>query len=223
MPAPPTVRAFIQARMSSSRFPGKVLAPLAGKPIVAHVLDRVAEAVPKADIIVATSTHPSDDPLAGYVERLGFAVHRGPLDDVLARFQGCLNAHPCDGFFRVCADSPLLDPGILRGMLAHAGGGWDIVTNVQRRTFPTGQSAELLGAATFRRLDPGACTAEQREHVTMVYYDHPERFRILNIESGRPELAAQRLVVDTLEDLRALEERLAPGTRLPAPAPGRPA
>lgn len=208
------LRAFVQARMSSSRFPGKVLAPLAGKPLIDHVMDRVAQAVPRAHIVVAMSTERTDDPLAAHVASRGLAVFRGPLDDVVARFQGCLRAHPCERFYRVCADSPLVDPKMLEalGAAAEADASLDLVTNVQRRTFPRGQSAELLRAAAFARLDPAALTREEREHVTKHYYDHPQRFRIRNLESGDASLGTTSLAVDTVEDLARLE-RLLGGSR----------
>lgn len=210
------VKAFVQARMSSRRFPGKVLAPMAGRPVVAHVLARVAEAVPQSDVVLATSTAPSDDPLAGYVASLGYAVHRGPLDDVVARFQGCLQAYSCDWFFRVCADSPLYDPRLMRAMLPLARDDVDLVTNTFPRTFPKGRSTELVRAGAFAAIDPRRLEPEQREHATKLFYDHPGKYRIRNIASGDPKLAAQSLVVDTVEDLARLEDLLARGAVPPA-------
>ena len=98
-------RVFVQARMSSVRFPGKVLAPFRGRPIIDHVLSRIAQAVPSDRTIVATSTEPSDDPLAAYLNGSGVSVFRGPLDDVLLRFQMCLEQFPCRWMVRVSADS----------------------------------------------------------------------------------------------------------------------
>src|SRR5712675_887192 len=100
----PKIRAFIQARMSSARFPGKVLAPLDGEPIIAQVIKRVSQAVGRDRITVATSDDRSDDPLACYVDQLGISVYRGSLNDVFSRFRSCLEAYPCTWFFRVCAD-----------------------------------------------------------------------------------------------------------------------
>ncbi len=188
--------------MSSRRFPGKVLAPLAGRAVVAHVLERLARALPPGRIVLATSVEASDDPLVRYVESLGFAVHRGPLDHVVRRFAGCLEAHPCDRFFRVCADSPLLDPSLVERFLPVEA---DVVTNVFPRTFPKGRSLELVRAEAFQRLDPDALTAEEAEHVTAAFYRRPDRFRITNLESGDPRLAETNLCVDTIDDLVRLE------------------
>jgi spore coat polysaccharide biosynthesis protein SpsF len=200
------IAAFIQARMSSTRFPGKVLAPLGGRPIIARVIDRVAGAVPPDRIVVVTSSENSDDPLAAYVEHLGFTVFRGPLDDVFARFRLCLDQYPCEWFFRISADSPLLNRAVLTAMLPHAAGGAvDLVTNVLRRTFPHGHSAELLNAQSFAAIPAGPLTAAEREHVTQHYYEHPAQFRIVNLETSDAAYGAQNFAVDTLDDLRRLE------------------
>jgi spore coat polysaccharide biosynthesis protein SpsF len=202
----PRVRLFIQARMSSIRFPGKVLAPFNGRPIIAHVVSRTAEVLPLSEITVATSTHESDDPLAGYVGDLGVSVFRGPLEDVFERFRLCLEEHPCDWVFRVSADSPLFDPRLIPMMLAYADtSDLDLVTNVFPRTFPKGRSLEMINADTFLSIDSRELSPEQQEHVTPVFYDNPERFRILNIESGDPSQAEVNLSVDTVADFRRLE------------------
>ena len=111
------VRVFIQARMSSKRFPGKVLAPFNGIPILTCVIERVNEVIPSGRIVVLTSTDESDDPVVCYMQNAGISVYRGPLENVFERFQLCLREYPCSWFFRICADSPLLDNEILQTML----------------------------------------------------------------------------------------------------------
>lgn len=212
-------RAFIQARISSTRFPGKVLAPFRGRTVLGHVVDRCAAVVGLDRVVVATSTDPSDDAVAAHVRERGAAVFRGPLDDVFGRLRACLLAHPADWFFRISADSPLVDPDILKAMLPLAVPGRDMVTNVFPRSFPKGQSAELLRAAAFLSVDPAVLTASQREHVTTAFYDHPERYRIVNVESGRRDWPGAPLVVDTPEDLARLEAAFPAGRPLPSWAP----
>src|SRR5258708_37471721 len=126
------------------RFRGKVLAPLAGRPVIAHVVERVAQVLPTSTISVLTSTDPADDPLALYASALGVGVYRGPRDDVLTRFIGCLDDHPCEWLLRISADSPMLDPALLNPVLEVPRIGVDLVTNVFPRTYPRGQSAELV-------------------------------------------------------------------------------
>jgi spore coat polysaccharide biosynthesis protein SpsF len=200
------IRAFIQARMSSRRFPGKVLAPLAGQPLIRRLLEQVQRVFPLDQITVLTSTESSDDPLACYVRSLGVAVYRGELDNVAARFQGCLRAYPCSWFVRVCADSPLLDSAVLQAISVHQERtDLDLVTNVYPRTFPKGQSVEMVNAETFAALNTQMLSVDEREHVTLVFYQQPQRFRILNVASRDPRQADLSFVVDTMDDLRRLE------------------
>ncbi|MBI4343014.1 MAG: NTP transferase domain-containing protein [Candidatus Omnitrophica bacterium] len=204
------IRAFIQARMSSSRFPGKALAPLAGRPLIEHVIARAAAAMPAEQIVVATSTDPADDALAEHVRRLGIAVFRGSLGNLVERFQGCLGAHPCDWFFRICADSPFLDETLFARMMAYADDSEaDLVTNLFPRTFPHGQSLEMVRAETFAALDSSQLSAEEQEHATRVFYAHPEAFQIVNLEPSEPVSLDVRLAVDTPEDIPRLEQRMA--------------
>jgi spore coat polysaccharide biosynthesis protein SpsF len=191
--------------MSSRRFPGKVLAPFRGQPIVRHVVEGIARALPEVPTVVATSVEPSDDPLVAYLSALGVPCHRGALDDVFGRFRTCLDAHPCAWVLRVCADSPLLEEGMLRAVVDARVDGIDLVTTTWRRTFPRGSNAELIRATTFLAVDAGELTAHDREHVTPFFHRHPERFRIASVESEDPRRAELSVAVDTVEDLRRLE------------------
>jgi spore coat polysaccharide biosynthesis protein SpsF len=192
--------------MSSRRFPGKVLAPFQGKPIIAHVIAAAARAVPFDCIVVTTSSVTADDPLACYVRKLGISVFRGELENVVARFQACLDANRCDWFFRLCADSPLLDSGLLQATMRYAGRrDIDLVTNVFPRTFPRGQSVEMIKADRFAAIDANRLTPQQKEHATQIYYYHPERFKIVNLESAESRSAETSYAIDTLEDLSRLE------------------
>jgi spore coat polysaccharide biosynthesis protein SpsF (cytidylyltransferase family) len=201
------IRAFIQARMNSARFPGKVLAPLHGRPIISHVIDRVKEVIPADLITVVTSVEASDDPLACYVQQNGVAVFRGPLNDVFGRFRLCLMEFPGDWILRINADSPMLSVENLSSVLAYEKESTiDLVTTTFPRTFPKGQNVELIRAETFMNIDAADLTADEKEHVTLFYYRHPERFRIVNVASGNPQLAELNYAVDTLDDLRELEK-----------------
>jgi spore coat polysaccharide biosynthesis protein SpsF len=200
------VRVIIQARMSSSRFPGKVLAPVNGQPMISRVIECVNRTFDKDLIIVATSNENSDDPLALYVQSLGVKVFRGLLDDVFGRFRQCVQENPCDWFFRISADSPLLNSSLLKVLTTYANDDLDLITNVQKRTFPHGHSIELLNAKTFSKIDPKRLSTDDREHVTKFYYANASEFRILNLENTNTDYARLNFVVDTLEDLRRVEE-----------------
>jgi spore coat polysaccharide biosynthesis protein SpsF len=200
------IKVFIQARMSSSRFPGKVLAPVCGQPMIARVVEGARRIFDRQAMIVATSTEVSDDPLALYVQSLGVKVFRGPLEDVFGRYRLCLEENPCDWFFRLSADSPLLNSEILKAMVSYLDESLDLITNVQKRTFPHGHSAELLRAKRFTQIDPSRLSEDDREHVTKFYYSHTGEFRILNLENLDADYARLNFVVDTLDDLRRMEE-----------------
>jgi spore coat polysaccharide biosynthesis protein SpsF len=204
------VRIFVQARMTSRRLPGKVLASLAGRPMIDHVLERCAQALGRDAVVLATSTDASDDRLAQHVAATGFAVYRGDLADVVARFRGCLAAHPCDWFVRISGDSPIIDPALIAAVARLRNDSCDLVCNVQKRTFPAGQSVEVVRAAAFLSLDPASLTGEEREHVTTALYRR-RGYRVCNVESRDPALGGQQLSVDTAEDLRRIEALLAAG------------
>lgn len=189
--------------MSSRRFPGKVLAPFRGRPIIWHVLDRVARALPDVPRLVVTSNDPSDDPLAAYLADLGQPCFRGPLDDVLERFRLAAKQYDASYLLRICADSPLLDERVLTAVVGAHDRSLDLVTTTQPRTFPKGHNAELINAASLAALTD--LDADDREHVTRAFYRQPERFKIVNVESGDPSLAKLELAVDTIEDLHRLE------------------
>lgn len=205
--------------MSSRRFPGKVLVPFRGRPVLDWVAAAAAEGAPDG-VVLATSEHSSDDELARRGRDLGLSVYRGTLEDVFSRFQGCLHAHPCDWFFRVCADSPLLDGGLLSLAASLAAPGVDVVTNLRPRSFPRGQSVELLRSGAFASVDAARLDAEQREHATQVFY-RGGPWRMRNIDSGRPDWAALSLAIDTPEDRARLEAAYPAGAPLPRWTPAR--
>lgn len=202
-------RVFVQARMSSSRYPGKMLAPLLGQPLISHVFGRLLESIPRERLMLVTSTDPSDDPLVDYVkERLGIEVFRGSLDDVVFRFQEALRKYPAEWFVRVCGDSPAIDSELLTWMLMRCLGGIDIMSNVVRRTFPPGQSIEIVRSDRFLKIDPATLTAEEREHATLSIYRDADKYRIAAVESAQPASPDQRHAIDTVEDLQYLAEIL---------------
>jgi spore coat polysaccharide biosynthesis protein SpsF len=203
-------RILIQARMSSARFPGKMLAPFRGRPLIAQVLERFREHDMHAQIVVLTSLDPTDDPLADFVSgRCGVPVFRGDLDNVVARFQAALGEYPCDWFVRISGDSPLIDASLVQAMMRFCDFDYDVVSNVVRRTFPPGQSVECVRSDVFRALDSNGLTPDQREHVTKVFYDSPRDWRLRSVICEEPGWSAARMVVDSLEDLRALEAGIA--------------
>jgi spore coat polysaccharide biosynthesis protein SpsF (cytidylyltransferase family) len=193
------IGAIVQARMSSRRLPGKSLRPLCGKPMLQYVLESLAQLDALAETIVATSTDPSDDPIAEFCGRLGSPCFRGPLDDVAERFLQASLAHGLTAFVRTSGDSPLLDARLVaRAVALYTESGAHLATNVFPRTYPAGMSVEVVQRETFERVarkfsDPG-----DREHVTSYFYRHAEQFRIVNFASETPRRDVH-LAVDTPE------------------------
>lgn len=191
--------------MSSARFPGKMLALFRGRPMVASVLDGIARGGLQDRIVLLTSMEPSDDALADFVlHDCHVPVFRGDLDNVVGRFQACLKAYPCDWFVRISGDSPLMDGLLVQRMIDFIESGFDIVTNVKRRTFPPGQSVECIRSSAFASLDAASLSAAQREHVTPIFYEE-QRWRLRSIVCRDPQWATRHLAVDTPDDLIAVE------------------
>jgi spore coat polysaccharide biosynthesis protein SpsF len=203
-----------QARMCSTRLPGKVLMDLGGEPMVDRVLERARRARMVDEIVVATSTDPSDDVLVEHLESRGAKVLRGSLDDVLSRYMLAARETKADIVVRITCDCPLIDPGVIDETIkAFATQSTvDYCSNTLIRTYPIGMDTEVLSTEALFWADAAATKPHEREHVTPFIYQHPERFRLRNVNA--PEWAAHpdwRLTVDTAEDLvvlRALYQRL---------------
>ena len=203
------IAVVVQARMSSARLPGKVLAPVAGRPLLGYLLQRLALARRPDSTIVATSDQPEDDAVAALALDSGVSVQRGSLTDVAGRIGAVAEEFELDALVRVSGDSPLLDPAIVdRALDLHEGSGADLVTNVFPRSFPVGQSVEVLPRATLERVLEETADPEDREHVTRWVYANHDRFRVLNFEHERDE-SGVRLAVDSREDIRRIERIVA--------------
>jgi len=192
---------IVQARMTSTRLPAKALIDVAGRPLLWHAITRAAAAGVQDEVVVATSTERSDDPIVEFCGRHGFSVFRGSLDDVLDRFRAAASAHRAERVIRVTGDCPLLDPEIV----AHVAGAFDpgrhdYVSNTVERSFPDGLDTEVF---TFEALDRAwreAELASEREHVTPYVWKRPQIFRIGQVRQS-PDLSAERWTVDEPRDL----------------------
>jgi spore coat polysaccharide biosynthesis protein SpsF len=200
--------ALIQARASSVRLPGKVLREVAGKPLLQYLVERLRHAASLDRLVLATSSDVSDDAVAALGKRLGLEVIRGPLDDVLGRFLLAARQYALASLVRVNGDSPLLDPALVdRAVALYEAGGADLVTNTFPRSFPKGQSVEVMSCAALERA-AASQDPQDREHVTRYLYRHPEQFRIANF-AREPNAGDLQLSVDTADDLRVFERLIA--------------
>lgn len=194
------VVAVVQARMSSARLPGKVLREVGGRPLLTYLIDRLRRCRALDNVVIATSTSDDDDPIAAFAQANRVDCHRGSLDDVAARLLSAARAAGADALVRISGDSPLIDPAIVdRAVEIYRSERPDLVTNVQRRTFPKGQSVEVIAVAALERAHGEMTTAAEREHVTPYFYVHPERFPIAAFESAIVR-GDMQLSVDTEAD-----------------------
>jgi spore coat polysaccharide biosynthesis protein SpsF len=209
------ILAILQARLSSTRLPGKVLATLAGAPMILRQIERVRRSRLIDELVVATSREPSDDPLAEVLAEAGVAHFRGPLDDVLARFVGAMDAFgPADEVVRLTGDCPLADPEVIDAVIARRqASDADYASNVWgRRSFPKGLDVEVVRAAALREAAAEAKDPYEREHVTPFFYRRPERYSIEGVSQAADEGEARWTVdrPDDLEFVRAVYEALYP-------------
>jgi spore coat polysaccharide biosynthesis protein SpsF len=189
----------LQARMGSTRLPGKVLQTIGQQTILAHCVRRL-QAADAGPVIVATTTDLRDDEVAAEARRLGVGVYRGPVDDVLARYIGAAATEASRFIIRATADNPAVDIASARRLLdlmARDGTEYGIESGL-----PYGSTVEAIGTATLRRVAELTADPADREHVTLYVKNHPSAFRMSAPEAPlalrRPDL---RFTVDTPEDL----------------------
>ncbi|SIS51190.1 spore coat polysaccharide biosynthesis protein SpsF [Insolitispirillum peregrinum] len=206
----------VQARMGSTRLPGKVLADLAGRPALVRQIERIWRTPGVQQVIVATSTLPQDDAIADLCADLPQVdVFRGSEQDVLSRYTDIVHQYDLDAVMRLTGDCPLIDPDVLsliwQAFLATPG--TDFASNCHPRTFPHGFDCEV---ASRRAMDVAAAEAVSpmhREHVMPFIWSQPERFRQINVTAADPDHVSLRLTLDYPEDLeliRAVYEGLYP-------------
>lgn len=202
------VGCIVQARMGSTRLPGKTLKEINGKPVLGYVLDRLGECETLDKVIVATTVSGKDDAILDFCERNGFECFRGSEENVLERFFECAKQEGFDVIVRVTADCPLIDPATVDlAVKSFMEKGVDYLGNAHLRTFPRGLDVEVFSFEALERAHRQAKAGAEREHVTLFFYSRPEIFRVGSMEAGpelrRPEL---RLCIDTEKDFELLRQ-----------------
>lgn len=201
--------------MGSTRLPGKVLVDVGGMPLLSLLVRRLRLAARVDDIVLATSVSPMDDALAIWAKGEGVAIYRGSEDDVLARVVGAQESRGGEIVVEVCGDTPLIDPGVVdRAIDAYLAGAGDVVTNTVRPSYPQGCEAQVFSLADLAEVERNVHDPAVREHVSLHFYEAPDRYRIAHLEAPAAEyLPNQRLQVDYPEDLdlvRQIHARLYP-------------
>lgn len=191
----------IQARMGSTRLPGKVLAPVGARPMIEQVIERAARIKGADEVVVAVSDLAEDADLAKAAAATGARVVRGPAYDVLARYIVVIEAVNPDAVVRVTSDCPLLSPSVSSAVLAaFAEDDADYASNTLERTWPRGLDTEVVATEALVTAAREATSPVDREHVTPFIWRQPTRFRLRSVTTS-PDRSDLRLTVDTPEDL----------------------
>ena len=197
---------ILQARVSSTRLPGKVLMPILGESMLLRQVERVRRATRVGRLMVATSIDPSDDPIEKLCRGNGVSVFRGSLDDVLDRFYRAAMPLAPDHVVRLTGDCPLADPELIDRVISFClEGGFDYASNVVDPTFPDGLDVEVFRFSCLEQAWKEAGLPSQREHVTLFIHQQPGRFRIGSFR-GEVDLSGLRWTVDGPEDFELVTE-----------------
>ena len=178
----PRVVAHIQARMGSERLPGKVLSDINGSPAETRLLERLRRCETLDGIVLATSTEPEDDALEAWANEQGVQCHRGSRDDLLARVSGAQRAMGSDVVVAITGDCIIVDPELIDlGVRTFLENDCDVVSNVAKLTFPMGMDVQVYRRSDLEHLERTVDDPAVREHITLFFYEHPERYRILHL------------------------------------------
>jgi len=199
--------AIVQARVGSTRLPGKVLLDLVGRTVLDRVVQRVRQFTMIDDVIVATSSERADNPIIDECDRIGVASFRGSESDVLDRFVGAVRETDADVCVRLTADCPLLDPGVSDNIiyLFLLADDADYASNKIPQSFPRGLDTEVFTRDALERAAREAREPYERVHVTPYIYRHPEIFSLLSVTSD-VDRSDWRWTIDTPEDIEFVRE-----------------
>lgn len=188
--------AILQARVSSTRLPGKVLKPILGHPMIFRQIERIKRATKIDQLIVATSSDVTDDPLAQLCIENNITYFRGSLEDVLDRFYQAAKSYKPDYIVRLTGDCPLTDPKLIDDVISFCEqGDYDYVSNVVEPTYPDGLDAEVFRFPCLEDAWKEGGLPSQREHVTLFIRQHPKRYKIGSYKN-RIDLSSLRWTVD---------------------------
>lgn len=197
------VVAIIQARMTSTRLPGKVLLDLSGEPMLARVVNRTCRAKTLDEVVVATTTRPEDEAIVDLCEQRGWPFFRGSEQDVLDRYYRTALEFKADVIVRITSDCPLIEPEIIDRLVSEFLSQYpevDYICNSLERTFPLGLDVSVMSLNALKKAWQEDHNPSWREHVAPYIWRHPEIFRIRNVSSSI-DYSCMRWTVDTIEDL----------------------
>ncbi len=196
---------IIQARMGSSRLPGKVMEKIDDKFLLDYVIDQLKSSKKIEKIIVATTTLPIDNLICEHLSSENITFFRGSSNDVLDRYFQCAKKFSIDTIVRITADNPLIDPYIVDLVIdKYNNTKCDYGTNCLPRTFPYGTEVEIFSFKKLHEVWKNAKKPSEREHVTPYFYNHHDLFDIINVENSK-DLSHLRWTVDRKNDLELVQ------------------
>lgn len=197
--------AIVQARMGSTRLPGKVLLPIDGRPMFSYQIERLRRARSLQQLVIATTDLAADQPIVDFAAAEGVACVRGSEQDVLSRYRLAAREFAATTVVRVTSDCPLLDPELIDAAIDayREGGAYDYVSNMMQPSWPYGMAVEVFSATALEEAFNEATDPAEREHVTPFIYWRPERYRLRSL-TRQPDLSAHRWTVDTPEDFQVV-------------------
>lgn len=205
-----TTAIIVQARMTSTRLPGKVLKPVLSKPLLAYQIERLRRVTLADAIVIATTENAADDPIVELSQTLQVGCFRGSEQDVLGRYYGAAKQAQADVVVRVTSDCPLIDPQIvdqvIQFYLNHTDR-YDYVSNSLQRSYPRGLDTEVFSVRALEQAHREATAPPDREHVTPFIYNHPNRYAIGQVTAAQ-NLSHHRWTVDTPEDFELIKRML---------------
>lgn len=201
--------------MTSTRLPGKVLMPLAGKPNLERLVERLRRSAYVDDIVIATTTNSPDDAIVACAEQIGCKAWRGSEDDVLLRVLEAAQSVEADLIVEITGDCPLVDWRHVDHLIElYEDGGYDYVANNMERTFPRGFDAQVFSVKTLAEVNSLTSDPVDHEHVSLYIYNHPERYKLFNwAAEGKVARKELRVTLDTEQDYELLNtvfEKLLP-------------
>ncbi len=192
--------AILQARMSSTRLPGKVLKTINNKPILEYEIKRILKSQKIDKLILATSNQKSDDELEQFSKRLGIECFRGDLENVLKRYYQCAKLYNADTIIRLTGDCPVMDSKVIdKALEIFENNNFDYVSNTIQRSYPDGLDVEVFGFNTLEYIYNNAKLDEEKEHVTKYIFNHLDAFKIFNFKNDI-DYSYMRWTLDTIDD-----------------------
>ena len=209
------IAATIQARMRSSRLPGKVLKPIMGRPVLGYLIERVQQSKLLDEIIIATSDNLKDNAIENFAKSIGISVFRGSEEDVLGRIVGAIKEFNIDVHVELHGDNAIPDPKIIdKCVKFYLKNNYDYVSNCLEITYPPGLEVEVYDARILMEIEKSAKEEKYREHVSLYIKSHPEKYRLYNIEAPKnlhyPRIEIELDTQEDFEVIKSIYENLYP-------------